>query len=632
MKLVMSNGHFRLYDAPPASDAEFARKMMRRVSTSARYHKRHKRWNIPVSHDAIRGLEELNVPLPADVARWKAEQEQLARARDAANKLKRADPEAVRRKLEAGGVRFKKTLFPHQVITMAYALKLRACGLFLDTGTGKTATMATIMQALADHRGLKRFLIIAPKSILDTSWGTDIDDFSWLKWVNISDPPRRDPVLTCPRCRREFKKHVTWRHMRTHMRKTVERLGDDTARAALYTRHPELRPLGEDDRRERLLRALESDAQVFLINPEAFKIVVDDLLDQDWDMFVVDESSCLKTNTSQITQAVIAFGHNVGRRVAMTATPRPNSSLDFWGQMAFLDQCLGGNFYRFRANYYYSDREGFNWMPKHADVDGEIRDIVFERCIRYRLDDCVDLPGESYETVEVELSSELRKHYQDMEKKMLVELDSGETVSTSWLIVQMNKLAQINSGYIFDDAGEPRWLGESPKIAETVRMAKQLIESEDRSVVIWVRFPRTEGKLIHEALDKFGVSTMHGGTKNHAASSEAFKKGRNRVMIAHPSSAKFGHTWVGHCNVDIFHSFGYSFEDFYQSKRRIYRIGQTRPVTHVTVVAKRTVDEIILDAVMYKQESHEEVVDNNVIARLARMARGGASHARRRGR
>jgi SNF2 family DNA or RNA helicase len=378
--------------------------------------------------------------------------------------------------------------------------------------------------------------------------------------------------------------------------------------------------VGQDSREELVRRALKSDNQVFLINPEAFKICIDVLMEAEWDMMIVDESSMLKSPKSKITKSTIAFGAGVPRRICMTATPRPNSSLDLWGQMAFLDTCLGGNFYDFRRRFYYKGYDGFSWAPKDSSVDMMIRDIIFDRSIRYRLDDCVDLPGENYQYIEVELEGELRAHYDDMHRRMMVQL-KDDTVETSFLIVQINKLAQITSGFIFDDLGQAQFLGNSPKIEATLQTARQMLDVEERGVVIWIRF-REEARILEEALKKYGVSTMHGGTRDSEASARAFKDGKTRVMIAHAASAKFGHTWVKHCNAAIFHSYDYSWENFYQAKRRIYRIGQKEKVTYFPVIAKGTVDEQIIEAVMRKEADSDSVIDSNFIDRLKDLKRG----------
>lgn len=610
MKIELKRGLLTITGAPdPQSDVAFAKRMWNTVSSAASYHQAWKKWRVPLSRDAVAGLRDMGVKMTPELEAWEREQDELETRRARANAMIRRDVADVRAWLERNGVRFKVEPFDHQVHSVAYGLILPACGLFLDTGCGKTYVAGTIMETLANVRGLNRFIVIAPKTILNVGWGEDLSKFTDLRWVNISDPPRRDPCTKCPKCGKRFKKHVTWSHLRTHLKpQFIAEHGEDGAKERVYARYPDTRPLGADSKRERLLRALASDAQVFLINPESFKLVIDDLIDQDWDMVIVDESSMLKSPRAQITGTMIEFGASVKRRVCMTATPRPNSSLEFWGQMAFIDQCLGGSFYAFRDKYYYQGYDGYSWNPKSRDVDMQIRDIVFERSLRYRLDDCVDLPGETYQDIEVELTPELRRHYDDMRDRMLVELEEGDIVETSWAIVQANKLSQITSGFIFDDDGNARFIADSPKISTSVELAKRLIDSEDRSVVIWARY-QEEARMLEDELRRYGVSTMHGGTRDHEASARAFKSGKNRVMIAHALSAKFGHTWVEHCNAAIFHSYDHSFENFYQAKRRIYRIGQKRPVTYFPIIAKGTVDEHIISSVMKKQDSSEVVVD-----------------------
>jgi SNF2 family DNA or RNA helicase len=597
---------------------------LQRITPGARYHNGHKRWRLPLSHHTVTSMRESGFPVPTGLRAWEREQEGLDLQRKRANELKDTPTPEIRRRLEAIGVRFREDTHKareHQVRAVGYGLRLAACGLFMDTGTGKTAVAATIMQALYDLKGYRRFLVVAPKTILDVGWGNDVETFSWLPWVNIGDSPAREPVTVCPRCGRQFKGHVSWGHMKTHMKKFINEHGMETAKLAMRDFYPQLIPPGEDDKRVRLLAALAStEHNVFVINPEAFKLVIDDLSEQHWDMAIVDESSMLKSPKAKITDSMIGFGYSVRRRVCMTATPRPNHSLDVWGQMAFIDYCLGGDYYRFRDEWYYVDRSGYKWLPKTPDVDRRIWKIVEQRTYRVRLDDCVDLEGETIEEVSVDLSPELDLHYQDMLDKMEVKLDSGELVDTQWKIVQRNKLAQITSGYIFDNDGEPQFLADSPKIMATVEMVRRLIEEEDRSPVIWMRYTDTEGRRLEELLAKYGVSTGHGGTKDIKSSVRAFMSRENRVMIAHAASCKWGHTWTV-SNVDIFHSYDDSWESFFQAKRRIYRMGQTKPVTHVVVTARGTVDQVILNNVFRKERQSDNVVDDLTAIRQIRRKR-----------
>ena len=677
MHTFLSHGVLFIVGAP-SDNTEFSERLYRHVSPVATWQEKSKRWRVPMNPDTVKGLRQLGITLPPELAAWEAEQTMLAGRRDKANEIKAMSGREVKALLDKAGVRFHgRPLKEHQLIATAYALRLPACGLFMDTGTGKTAVAATVFQALVDKKDYKRIIVVAPKTILDLGWGRDLDEFSRVPWINISDPPPRRVVNECPRCHRVFKGHVSWAHLRTHMKGATARLGEEPAKFALFTRHPELMPLGwgklpttkcpicghvdsahigwnhlkkhappcstkaeeriERDaiyarypeltpmgsvsKRRRLLDALEDDGhRVFLINPEGFKLVIGDLIEQPWDMIVVDESSILKSPRSAITQKTVAFSSGIKRRMAMTATPRPNTALDLHGQMNFLDQSLGGNYYRFREEYYYQGPDGYSWIPKDNMVNHLIWDIVAERSYRVRLEDCVDLEGETTEKMGVVLEGKLARHYDEMRKTMETELDDGRVVDTKWAIVQLNKLAQITSGYVFDNDGVPEYLGDSPKITATVDMARRLID-EGRRVVIWVRFPQTEGRQIKDALSKFGVSELHGHmSKARGAVQKSvgdFLTGPHHVMIAHVRSAKFGHTWV-ESNVDIFHSYDYSWENFYQAKRRIYRMGQESPATHIVCLALGTVDEEIIDAVFDKEAESAAVVDENIFAALRR--------------
>jgi SNF2 family DNA or RNA helicase len=456
------------------------------------------------------------------------------------------------------------------------------------------------MEILNKRKSLKRFLVIAPKSILRLGWGADIDQFSGLKWADISDP---EPPTTniCPECDRAFKRTISKKHIESHME--VEEF---------YSLYPQTRTKGSWTKPELIAWHLATDASVFVINPEAFKIYMDHI-PQDWDLVVIDESSMLKSPRSQTTDKLVQFGAGLKRKIILSGTPRPNTSLDLWGQMAFLEPGLWPSFHRFRKQYYESDEYGYKWRPR-PNADDDIGDIVFQRALRVKLRDCVDLPPETYIDAEVTLGTELRRHYKSMLDEMIVELEDQD-VDTDYKLVQMNKLAQIASGFIYDDDKVPHYLGDNAKLKETVRLATNLIVDEGRPVVIWVRFPATEGAAIEASLKMFGVSTLHSKTRDVEKSVNDFKSGKNMVMIAHPLSAKFGHTWV-HSNVAIFHSYDYSWENYYQARHRILRIGQKRPVTYINIVAKSTVDRVILRKLKAKAAASAQMLDARDLAEI----------------
>lgn len=72
----------------------------------------------------------------------------------------------------------------------------------------------------------------------------------------------------------------------------------------------------------------------------------------------------------------------------------------------------------------------------------------------------------------------------------------------------------------------------------------------------------------------------------------AFKAGEVQFIVAHPSTLKFGVTFVN-CNTAIYYSRDFDYEAWYQSCDRIYRKGQVNQCTYLSIVAEGTIDEDI---------------------------------------
>lgn len=103
----------------------------------------------------------------------------------------------------------------------------------------------------------------------------------------------------------------------------------------------------------------------------------------------------------------------------------------------------------------------------------------------------------------------------------------------------------------------------------------------DRSAVVWCHM-NDEGDLLEKIIP--GSKQIAGRTPDDRKIElyEEFQSGSLRVLIIKPKIGAFGLNWQ-HCNhVVTFAS--HSYEQYYQSVRRCYRFGQTKPV-HLDVVA-----------------------------------------------
>jgi SNF2 family DNA or RNA helicase len=627
VKVELKLGAFHVKGVPsPESSPVIAREMACEISDTAHWRGDHKNWVLPATSKTALLLEKrLGIKVTGDNKDFV---DYLAKVNEAQKKacafmeLPLAEQQAF---LDKIGVRCKEPLLDHQVASVGFSLIGGCVALFLDTGTGKTCVAATIMQSIKDRweragsQGERpKFLAIAPKSIVRVGWGADVEKFTWLTWTDLTDAEPPPALTVCPRCGRDFKdKPPPKAHLKTHLKVKIDMLGEEKAFQELYAKVPGLRPRGAISREERVEALLNrKDIDLYVINPEQLKINAGIFMRHKFSLIVVDESSMMRDHSSQTTKTIVDLGDKCKRKIVMSGTPRPNSSRELWGQFAFVDYSLGPVYSKFRDKYFESDQQGWNWRERPG-MEEELRRIIFGRAIRYRLEDCVDLPGEQFEDHEVDLTPEIKAHYKTMLKEMMVELED-DTIATPYKLVQINKLAQIASGFIYDKEKNAHYLGDSnPKVNETVATARRLIEDENRSIVIWIRFSDTEGRLLQEKLKKFGVSVLWGGMnpKQIEKSVTDFKSGINKVMIAHPLSAKFGHTWT-QATISIFHSYDFSWENYYQARHRIYRYGQKEKVVHINIVARRTVDSKIIRRLLEKEQKSAMMIDREFIESL----------------
>ncbi len=134
-------------------------------------------------------------------------------------------------------------------------------------------------------------------------------------------------------------------------------------------------------------------------------------------------------------------------------------------------------------------------------------------------------------------------------------------------------------------------------------VAAALVKRIDGPVIVWCNSDYEADALmerIPEAVEVRG--SMSVGTKEDRL--DGFTDGRYRVIVTKPSIAGFGLNWQ-HCADQVFVGLSYSYEQMYQSLRRSYRFGQTRPV--VAHVIHAVTEGNIAAAIEEKRRKHEEM-------------------------
>jgi SNF2 family DNA or RNA helicase len=102
---------------------------------------------------------------------------------------------------------------------------------------------------------------------------------------------------------------------------------------------------------------------------------------------------------------------------------------------------------------------------------------------------------------------------------------------------------------------------------------------------------------------------LTGATKNRGDVVDQFQEDPNTsTIIIQIQTGGLGITLTSAATA-IFYSMNFSYADYEQAKARIHRIGQTRSVNYIHLIAEGTVDEDILYAVQHKKDVATLVVD-----------------------
>lgn len=455
-----------------------------------------------------------------------------------------------------------KFLMEHQRVCRDIAKMFDSYGLFLDTGTGKTLTALSIME----EKPLVKWVIFCPKPIIKTAWLEDARDFfPRIKILPLSNNFKKQDYLDMAK---------EW---------GVRIKGRDT--------------------KAQIMSKMASQAQGYIVNPESYNRTIEFILDQGVQGMIFDESVKLKNHTSKMCKNIIALSDKLEYKYLLSGKPAPNNRLEYFAQMRILDPTtFGTNFYKFRDKFFEPcGYMGYDWRMKGDKVTDFYKHLNLNS-ITISKEDCLDLPPLTYQKRMLELSGDVAKYYKQMEKERFLAIGDN-WASAPNVLASIMKLRQITGGFMIDSEDNTVPI-HNTKLNELMLVLEEI---GDKPVIIWTNF-KNEIATVSNALKAKGKSfvTAYSGTKDVDKSIADFKEGRVQYIIANPQTLKYGATFT-HCTYAIYYSLSYSFDDFYQSRDRIYRKGQTKPCTIIFLLCEDTVDEIILHALQNKGKLTDEI-------------------------
>ncbi len=440
-------------------------------------------------------------------------------------------------------------MFAHQKKSVALLAKRPRAFDTSDPGTGKTRVQ---LEAYQNDTKRKKALVICPKSLCESAWGKDIEEFT----------PRLRYVIA---------------------------------------------PAGK--RRA----AFDQDVDIYITNTDAVAELVNfpDSVWKRFDTLIIDESTAFKHNTSKRSKAVYKLAKHFSKRRLMTGTPTSNGLPDIWHQMMIVDDGahLGKSFFAFRAAVCQAKQIGpmpnmVRWEDRPG-AEARVAGLLAEVIIRNKFEECVDIPANFMYSVPFTLSKKHMATYQDMSIMATTQLKK-QTVTAVNGAVLYTKLLQIASGAVYDDSGS-----YSSIASERYNLVMDLVEAREHSIVFFT-WEHQRNELIKHAKSR-GISyaVFDGSTsdKDRTRIVKEYQEGKYQVLLAHPQSAGHGLT-LTRGTATIWASPTYNLEHFLQGLKRVHRIGQTEKTETIVVVAEGTVDVKVWESLQAKSVRMTDLLES----------------------
>ena len=405
---------------------------------------------------------------------------------------------------------------------------------FSDPGTGKTRVQ---IDSFNECKTRKRMLVAAPKTLMKSAWGNDIEKYAPNLTVSYANAGKR-------------------------------------------------------------LDGFTIDTDVVIINIDGVKELTQkqfDKLLQGFTHLIIDESTNYKNPQAQRSKALKKIAKNFTHIRMLTGTPNPNTVMELFFPTLIIDggKRLGTSYTALRNNVQIPTQIGPK--PQHVRWDDKpgaaqaIREILEDITIRHAFEDVMThVPPNYRETKLFDLSRNATKQYMQMETTCMLKAETGD-ISAVHAASLRTKLLQIASGAVYTGGEDGEYLvidnGRYELIAD-------MVEGREHSVVFfnW----KHQRDLLSEEFDrrKISYAIIDGNVKPAQRDKIVadYQAGEYQTLLLHPKTGAHGLT-LTRGTTTIISSPIYEADMLKQALHRIYRGDQKCVTNTILVEAKGTVEQ-----------------------------------------
>lgn len=447
-----------------------------------------------------------------------------------------------------------------------YAMEHPSTMLAMDMGTGKTRVAIDVSM---DRVDVQRVLVVCPKAVLDV-WPKELQKHSDGRLYEMYTKPKKGKICDIAK---EVKTFCT----------------------------PKVTPTA---------------TRYVVINYDSVwrRELGDVILRAGFDMVILDESHRAKAAGSKVSRFLALLGRRTKYKLCLSGTPMANSPLDIYGQYRFLDPSIfGTNHSIFMQEYAVMggpERRFVVGFKNQKKLNEKFRSIAYQ-CSMEDVSQQLKLPEKLPPTTRyVDLPGRDMRTLHSLAREFIAECSTGKMVVLNNVLTRALRMQQIAAGFcqVQEEPGGPVWYEDlnSSKEDGLIDYLKDIPPTE--SVVVFCVFKHDLDAVRHVATETGKHFYELSGRAN---SLEEWKSDKGSLLAVQIQAGAEGVDMTV-ARYAVYFSLPHSLFLYEQSKARLYRPGQSRPVSFMHLLASGTIDEVIYNSLVRKKDLIESIKDGTL--------------------
>lgn len=380
-----------------------------------------------------------------------------------------------------------------------------------------------------------------------------------------------------------------------------------------YEMTPHIFESGADYWNDRFLRSTFESLPVLIVNYEAIRSpktqeYIAKFIGNRRAKVTADESIQLGQHDSLQTKAAIEIAKQCYVRRILSGKWMTQGPHNIWPQMRFIGQFDGYNYFAFRSRY--CKLGGFKGKAiKGAINEEELAQRVAPFVFKAFKSQYLNI-GKNYTIREYALHPVVQKHYDDMMNEFMIWLDEEENVAVEVAIAKYGKMAQIMTGFIYDEKGNARQLIHDDQNTRLISL-KDFMYTEMVSKLLVPYHHKAVFDMLMRNFEQYNPAYIRGGMSPDEITEQKREFNENpncRIMFLQDGASKYGHTLLGgpepvnRCSSMAFFENTYSLDTRSQIEDRNHRQGQLEDNCTYVDFAGTDLDRKMTEALQRKED------------------------------